>query len=107
MKILVVGFVVIFGFWAAWAGRRPARFSGNLFVPVCLLGLALVTGCASRSKEMWNSRVGSYTVKQAAKDLGRPEHATMLADGSQVASWMTHAGSRGSLTYYGSVPLFA
>jgi hypothetical protein len=57
----------------------------------------LFLGCASSANQKWNSRVGSYTVQQALKELGRPQKATAYKDGMQVAEWLTQMGTRSSL----------
>ncbi len=56
----------------------------------CLLGfLLLVSGCATKSKVDWNSRVGSFTYDQAVIELGPPDRLTEISDGRKVADWVT------------------
>ncbi|MDB6065615.1 MAG: hypothetical protein JWR26_1823 [Pedosphaera sp.] len=73
---------------------------------MCALGLVMLAGCTTKSTQTWNSRVGSYTVRQAVKDLGRPNKAQQLGDGTQIGTWMVRAGTRGALTQ-GRGPTFA
>jgi hypothetical protein len=107
MKLLGSCFVVITALLTTCAAYRSDRFAGNPLLPVCLLGLALCTGCltTASSNRIWNSREGSYSVSQAVKELGRPTQTAILSDGSQVGTWMVRAGSRGSLTR-GIVPIY-
>lgn len=84
-------------------GGRCGWYHGVFFA----LGLGLLlAGCATKSTQTWNSRVGTYTVKQAVNDLGPPTKAQQLGDGMQVGTWMVRAGTRGSLTR-GHGPTFA
>lgn len=107
MKSLGACFVLMAGFLRSFAVRRSARFAGNPWMLVCLLGLTLCLGCltTAASNEIWNSREGNYTVNQAVMDLGRPTKAAKLSDGSQVASWMIRPGTRGNVTR-GLVPIY-
>jgi hypothetical protein len=54
----------------------------------------LFMGCASTANQKWNSRVGSYTVKEAVKELGNPQRAVAFGDGTQVGEWLTQIGTR-------------
>jgi hypothetical protein len=56
-----------------------------------LLGLLLLTGCASRKID-WNARVGTYTFDQAVIELGPPAKQARLTDGTLVAEWQTQRG---------------
>jgi hypothetical protein len=67
------------------------------FGALLLLLPMLLLGCASTANQKWNSRVGSYTVTQAVKELGPPQRATAFHDGVQVAEWLTQLGTRTSL----------
>jgi hypothetical protein len=73
---------------------------------ICALGLVMLAGCTTKSTQTWNSRVGSYTVRQAVKDLGAPNKAQQLGDGTQIGTWMVRAGTRGALIQ-GRGPTFA
>jgi len=72
---------------------------------LCLAVLAgwLGAGCASKSKALWNSRVGHYTFDQAVLDMGPPDKTAKLTDGTTVAEWMTMRGSSGRVvtSWYG------
>ncbi len=67
-----------------------------------LWGLALVallgTGCASTPKVDWASRIGNYTYDQAVLELGPPDKAAELSDGSVVADWISRAASGPALS---------
>ena len=82
--------------------RSPAEF----LLAVFLLCLGLATGCASKPKIDWDSRVGSYTHDEAVLDLGPPDKTGQLSDGSTVAEWYTVKKSRVSFSFgvgsYGS-----
>jgi hypothetical protein len=77
-----------------------ARAAG---VVACLI---LAVGCASTPKVDWDSRVGSYTFDQAVLEMGPPERASDLSEGSKVAEWFLRPGSSMSFGvgtgYYGS-----
>jgi hypothetical protein len=64
-----------------------------------LVGLVLallVPGCATKPKEDWNTRVGTYTFDQAVVDMGPPDRQVSLSDGRKVAEWVTgHSGGSG------------
>jgi hypothetical protein len=79
--------------------HRIARhfFSRHVIV---LLGLLLLPGCASTSRQTWNSRVGSYSVRQAVKELGPPQKAVRFGDGTQMGEWLTQTGTRSELAYH-------
>jgi hypothetical protein len=70
-----------------------------------LLLVCLAVGCATTPKVNWAERVGVYTFDQAVTELGPPEKAATLTDGTSVNEWLiyrgqTHGyvhGSRGSL----------
>jgi hypothetical protein len=64
-------------------------------------GVAM-SGCTS-TKAIWNSRVGVYTFDQAVLELGPPDKAAQLKDGTTVAEWMTRRGYPGGYVspYYG------
>jgi hypothetical protein len=72
---------------------------------VWVILILLTTSCASSTNQMWNSRVGSYGKDQAILDLGYPQKAAILNDGTQVNEWLTRFGTRGSL-FYRSGPTF-
>jgi len=74
---------------------------------VALLGmLVLAISCASTPKVDWESRVGTYTFDQAVLELGPPERASDLSDGTKVAEWFLKRGSSMSIGvgtgFYGS-----
>jgi hypothetical protein len=79
------------------------------------IGMALLlSACATGPKIDWQSRVGNYTYDQAVLELGPPDKQARLADGTQVAEWLTHRGRstggyasapmRGGLVYYSDYP---
>lgn len=73
---------------------------------VCALTLALglLTGCQT-NKIDWTARIGTYTFDDAVKELGPPDKAATLTDGTQVCEWLTYRGSEGGTVitsgYYG------
>jgi hypothetical protein len=69
------------------------------FFQVWALTLVLLAGCVSTNNQIWNSRVGSYGVKEALRELGEPQKTTRMDDGTQVGEWLTHLGTRSSLYY--------
>jgi len=54
---------------------------------IAVMGLTFA-GCKSTPKVDWNSRVGNFTFDQAVTELGPPDKATKLTDGSTVADWV-------------------
>jgi hypothetical protein len=75
----------------------------KILTTLCL-GLALLlTACSTTPKIDWQSRVGAYTFDQAVLDYGPPDKHARLADGTQVAEWLTYRGrsSGGFATYLG------
>jgi hypothetical protein len=81
----------------AISGRRALTL--GLTFSVALLWV----GCAS-TKIDWNSRLGIYTFDQAVIELGPPDKAATLSDGTVVAEWMTRRGTAGGYSdiYYGA-----
>jgi hypothetical protein len=66
---------------------------------LCLLTLALLWAGCSSTKALWNSRIGVYTFDQAVMELGPPDKAATLKDGTMVAEWLTRRGRPGG--FYG------
>lgn len=58
----------------------------------------LFTGCASKPKVDWNSRVGSFTYDQAVVELGPPDRESTLTDGRKVAEWVVGRSRSGGLS---------
>lgn len=52
----------------------------------CLLA---VVGCESYGSGDWKTRVGSYTMDDAIKELGPPDSRATTTDGITVAQWLT------------------
>lgn len=77
-----------------------------MILPALLLAVALSTGCSSTPKVDWNSRIGVYSYDQAVLEMGPPDRATQLSDGSTVAEWFVRRGSAVSVGmgtgFYGS-----
>ena len=61
-----------------------------LSVPMVLACLA--SGCATTPKVDWAARVGTYTFDQAVTELGPPDKAATLTDGTSVNEWLTYRG---------------
>jgi hypothetical protein len=57
----------------------------------------ILSGCASKPKVDWNSRVGTYTFDDAVREMGPPDRSTKLSDGSTVAEW--YRGRRPSMSF--------
>jgi hypothetical protein len=89
----------------SWNFHPSPRIKNQAIRGVGMVLLFLADGCASSTKQMWNSRVGSYEKDQAIRDLGYPQKAKMLNDGTQLNEWLTRFGTRGSLFYH-SGPAF-
>lgn len=70
---------------------HPLLHPGAFAFAFALLASAalLFTGCKSKPKVDWNSRVGSYTFDQAVNDMGPPDKQTKTSDGTTVAEWVT------------------
>jgi hypothetical protein len=56
----------------------------SLFLLVVLVGAA----CATTPRIDWNSRIGVYSYDQAVLEMGPPDRASQLSDGSIVAEWL-------------------
>src|SRR5262245_20080627 len=71
----------------------------------CLCGLWVwMAGCATAPKIDWNSRIGTYTHDQAILELGPPDRAATLTDGSKVVEWLTSRGrTYGFVDSYGGL----
>ena len=67
-------------------------FSRHLGRLAPLLLLCLVSGCATPSKVDWAARVGTYTFDQAVTELGPPDKAAALTDGTTVDEWLLYRG---------------
>ncbi|MSU33691.1 MAG: hypothetical protein EXS36_00975 [Pedosphaera sp.] len=59
-------------------------------IPLILVVLGIAPACAP--KVQWASRVGNYTYDQAIRELGPPDRAAGLSDGSTVAEWLESRG---------------
>jgi hypothetical protein len=56
-----------------------------------ILTIALFAGCRTPQVD-WGARVGNFTYDQAILELGPPDKAAQLGDGTIVAEWMTYRG---------------
>lgn len=59
---------------------------------VPLVVACLASGCATTPKVDWAARVGTYTFDQAVTELGPPDKAAALTDGTTVNEWLTYRG---------------
>jgi hypothetical protein len=84
--------------------RKSFRIQSRWFASLLLLGFLI--GCTS-TKTVWNSRIGTYHFDQAVLELGPPDKAASLTDGTLVADWLTRRGSPGGFTdpFYAYPPL--
>jgi hypothetical protein len=48
---------------------------------------AALAGCVTTSKIDWKARVGNYTRDQALTELGPPDKAAKLSDGTTIEEW--------------------
>lgn len=62
----------------------------RLCAPVLLA--CLVAGCATTPKVDWAARVGTFTFDQAVTELGPPDKAATLTDGTTVNEWLLYRG---------------
>ena len=75
---------------------RIIRFALPLLI--LLAFLPLFSGCASRPKVDWNSRIGNYTYNQAVLEMGPPDGEVTLNDGRKVAQWILGRSAGSGLT---------
>ena len=71
------------------------------YLPALLVALVFAlfaTGCATKPRVDWNSRVGSYTYDQAVVELGPPSREATLSDGRRVAEWVVGRSGGGGLS---------
>jgi hypothetical protein len=78
-----------------------------LLATLALLATGLgLTGCATKPKVDWSSRVGNYTMDQTVVELGPPDRQATLSDGRKVAEWVVGQSGGGGFTFgvggYGS-----
>src|ERR1039457_4921748 len=64
------------------------RVRTTWFLPLLAAALA---GCVTMSKIDWAARVGNYTYDQAVTELGPPDKAAKLSDGTTVVEWRMRA----------------
>jgi hypothetical protein len=85
--------------------RKSFRIQSRWFASLLLLGFLI--GCTS-TKTVWNSRIGTYHFDQAVLELGPPDKAASLTDGTLVADWLTRRGSPGGFTdpFYAYPPAY-
>jgi hypothetical protein len=69
------------------------RFGTGWVGLALLLGLWVGVGCATTPKVDWDARLGLYTYDQAVLELGPPDRATQLSDGTTVAEWFGRPGA--------------
>ena len=73
--------------------KKPQGLSmGVLGCALLALGLLVNSGCASKPKTDWNSRIGNLTFDQAVMELGPTFGNNQLADGTRVAEWFLKPG---------------
>jgi hypothetical protein len=71
--------------------HRIQIFSGLLFVAL------LASACATQPRVNWDARIGQYSYDEAVLELGPPDRASQLTDGTLVAEWL-RSRSRGGLS---------
>ena len=75
---------------------RTILVSGALLLALVLSLFS--TGCATKPKVDWNSRVGGYTYDQAVVELGPPDRQATLTDGRRVGEWVVGRSGGGGLS---------
>lgn len=63
--------------------------------------IVALSGCATRPRVDWASRIGNYTYDQAVLELGPPDKTATLASGERIADWVLRRGY--SRVYFSSV----
>ncbi|MBM3879310.1 MAG: hypothetical protein FJ387_06265 [Verrucomicrobia bacterium] len=63
-----------------------------------LCGVLLLTSCAT-SRVNWDARVGQYHYDQVVLELGPPDKAATLGDGTKVCEWLLARGLRGGTVH--------
>jgi hypothetical protein len=74
-----------------WSLRE--QVDAGWFWLALLLALWVGVGCATTPKIDWDARLGVYTYDQAVLELGPPDRATQLSDGTTVAEWFGRPGA--------------
>jgi hypothetical protein len=75
-------------------------YSVNRIAAAAVLVFALaISGCTTRPKVDWNSRVGSYNYDQAVVELGPPDRVTEISEGRKVADWVTGRSSSPRISF--------
>jgi len=69
-----------------------------LLAAVC--AVLLFSACQTGSKIDWPARVGNYTYDQAVTEMGPPDKAAKLTDGTTVNEWLLQRGSSGGLVQF-------
>jgi len=64
------------------------RVRTTWFLPLLAAALA---SCVTTSRIDWAARVGNYTYDQAVTELGPPDKAAKLSDGTTVMEWRERA----------------
>jgi hypothetical protein len=75
------------------------NFSRFFPVPSLILAAVFLAGCATTPPVNWDARLDNYTYDQAVLELGPPDKATSLSDGTIVAEWVTRPGGRSGMTF--------
>ena len=65
---------------------RSIRYSFSLATGISLLAWIL-GGCATTKPVNWEGRVGEYTFDDAVLEMGPPDKAAELTDGTKVTEW--------------------
>jgi len=64
-----------------------------------LAAVLLSNGCATHKVD-WNSRAGVYTYDQTILEMGPPDKAAKLTDGTIVGEWLTYRGDSGYAGFF-------
>ena len=74
-----------------------AKFSSAIILLLAVVGLVF-SGCATKPKVDWDSRIGTFTYDQAVVELGPPDRESTLTDGRKVAEWVVGRKRSGGLS---------
>jgi hypothetical protein len=76
---------------------NTVRFGAKLLV-LAFMTVLFSSGCAGPRID-WEPRIGNYTYDQAVLELGPPDKAAHLTDGTLVADWFTRGRAGPQLSF--------
>jgi hypothetical protein len=79
------------------------KLSAQFTLLLCLLAILLAglsaSGCKTKSKVNWETRLGAYTFDQAVAELGPPDKTATLTDGRKICDWIERAKGGGGVSF--------